>query len=101
MASARALRESLGVLALAVLLTVFHTYPVAFQLGRVGRVDSGDGRWSVWVVNWVAHGLLTDPANLFNANIFFAVKNCCFHGLESSAGMTRGDGALTNFVSRK
>jgi len=70
MASARALRESLGVLALAVLLTVFHTYPVAFQLGRVGRVDSGDGRWSVWVVNWVAHALLTDPANLFNANIF-------------------------------
>lgn len=66
----RAWRERLGVLALAVLLTAFHTYPVAFRLGDMGRVDSGDGRWSIWVVNWVAHALLTDPANLFNANIF-------------------------------
>lgn len=57
-------------MALAILLTAYHTYPVAFRLGQVSRLDSGDGQWCVWVVNWVAHALLTDPANLFNANIF-------------------------------
>ena len=35
------------------------------------RMDTHDGKFSVWNVAWVAHALLTDPANVFNANIFY------------------------------
>lgn len=37
----------------------------------MGRVDSGDGRWSIWVVAWVAQALSTDPGSLYEANIFY------------------------------
>ena len=42
-------------------LTVRSTYPVAFHIDRIGRVNTDDGRWSIWVVSWVAHALTTDP----------------------------------------
>lgn len=71
MFSRRAFVEGVLISALAILLTLYHTYPIAFQLARAGRLDGGDGQWSVWVVNWVAHALLTDPGGLFNANIFY------------------------------
>jgi hypothetical protein len=28
-----------------------------------------DGRWSIWVVAWVAHALTTNPLRLYEANI--------------------------------
>jgi hypothetical protein len=56
--------------ALAVLLTTAFTYPIAPRLGSVGRFDTGDGHWSIWCVAWVSHALATDPAHLFDANIF-------------------------------
>ena len=46
------------------------TYPIAPRLGSVGRFDTGDGHWSIWCVAWVSHALATDPAGLFDANIF-------------------------------
>jgi hypothetical protein len=55
---------------LAVLLTTAFTYPIALRLGSVGRFDTGDGHWSIWCVAWVSHALATDPAHLFDANIF-------------------------------
>ncbi len=60
-----------GVVVLAITLAVVLTYPLAFKLDSVGRIDSGDGQWSLWCVTWVAHALTSDPANLFNANIFY------------------------------
>jgi hypothetical protein len=63
--------EAIALLAGAVVLTVVMTYPVAFKLDRVGRIETGDGQWSIWVVAWVAHALLTDPVHLFDANIFY------------------------------
>lgn len=39
--------------------------------GQLTRMDTHDGKFSVWNVAWVAHSLLTDPANVFNANIFY------------------------------
>ncbi len=56
--------------ALAILLTTAFTYPIAPRLGSVGRFDTGDGHWSIWCVAWVAHALATDPADLYDANIF-------------------------------
>ena len=54
----------------AVLTAVF-TYPIAFKVGRVGRIDNGDGRWSIWNVAWVARALAVDPLHVFDANIFY------------------------------
>ncbi len=59
-----------AIAALALVLTTVFTYPIAPRLGSVGRFDTGDGHWSVWCVAWVSHALTTNPAGLFDANIF-------------------------------
>jgi hypothetical protein len=53
------------------LLTAVMTYPIAFKLGHVGRIDNADGRFSVWNVSWVARALVKDPRHVFDANIFY------------------------------
>jgi hypothetical protein len=63
--------RGVSVAALAAALAVLFTWPMTPRLGEVGRFDTGDGHWSIWCVAWVSHALATDPANLFDANIFF------------------------------
>ena len=46
--------EFLAVLAGAAILTVALTYPLAFRPGNIGRIDTGDGQFSIWNVAWVA-----------------------------------------------
>jgi hypothetical protein len=46
------------------------TWPIAPRLGTAGRVESGDGRFSIWNVAWVARALTTNPRALYDANIF-------------------------------
>lgn len=70
MTSARILREAVGVAAVAAVLTVYFTWPLAPRLDSVGRVDSGDGQFSIWNVAWVAHAILSPDARVFDANIF-------------------------------
>src|SRR6266851_1015663 len=55
----------------AALLTAALTYPIAFKLGHVGRVDNGDGKLSIWNVAWVARTLVVDPLHVYDANIFY------------------------------
>ena len=51
---------------------VLMTWPLATGLGHLGRTqNSGDGRFAVWNVAWVAHALVTNPADLYDANIFY------------------------------
>lgn len=59
----------------AVLLAGVFTLPYIVQFTDAGRLDTNDGRWSIWVVSWVAHALTTDPASLFRANIFYPHPN--------------------------
>ena len=59
------------VLIVSALLTAVLTYPLAFKIGRVGRVDNGDGQFSIWNVAWVARTLVLDPRHVFDANIFY------------------------------
>jgi hypothetical protein len=66
----RSTREMLIALPIAALLAIVFTWPLAPRLGTAGRVDSGDGRYGTWNVAWVARALTSDPANLWNANIF-------------------------------
>ena len=67
----RGLRELFTVVVAGVVLTSLLTYPLVVGFDHVGRIDTNDGRWSIWVVSWVAHALTTDPGHLFRANIFF------------------------------
>ena len=71
----RGLAEGTAVVLGAVALTAVLTYPLAFQFDRIGRVNTDDGRWSIWVVSWVAHALTTDPAGVYQANIFYPQRN--------------------------
>jgi hypothetical protein len=52
------------------LLAAWLTYPTIVHPGSMARVDTNDGRFSLWNVAWVAHAVLTDPVHLFDANIF-------------------------------
>ncbi len=67
----RGLAEASAVLTAALVLACVLTYPYAFKFDHVGRVDTNDGRWSIWVVSWVAHALTTDPLHVYRANIFY------------------------------
>ena len=56
---------------LALVLAVVMTWPLATGLGRLGRTTTMDGLYGIWNVGWVARTLVTDPASLFDANIFY------------------------------
>jgi len=71
----RGFGETTAVVLGAVVLACVFTYPYIIQFNNAGRLDTNDGRWSIWVVSWVAHALTTDPRQLFNANIFFPHTN--------------------------
>ena len=59
----------------ALVLACLLTYPYALKLDHAGRLDTNDGRWSIWVVSWVAHALTTDPLSVYRANIFYPHDN--------------------------
>jgi hypothetical protein len=63
--------ELAAVVAVSSILAVVFTYPIAFKLGRSGRIDNGDGQFSIWNVAWVARTLVIDPLHVFDANIFY------------------------------
>jgi hypothetical protein len=83
------IRELGLVLLASALVTAALTYPVAFKLGQVGRVDNGDGKLSIWNVAWVAHALTTDPRHVFDANIFYP-----HHGTLAYSENNIGAGAM-------
>src|SRR2546422_1662220 len=63
--------EFVAVLAAAAILTVALTYPLAFRMGSIGRINTGDGQFSIWNVAWVARTLIVDPVHVYDANIFY------------------------------
>jgi hypothetical protein len=71
----RGLAEATIVVFAAIVIACVFTYPYIFNFSNAGRLDTNDGRWSIWVVSWVAHALTTDPASLFRANIFHPHPN--------------------------
>ena len=71
----RGFGEATAVVLGAVVLACVFTYPYIIQFNNAGRLDTNDGRWSIWVVSWVAHALTTDPRQLFSANIFYPHTN--------------------------
>src|SRR5262245_43995702 len=47
------------------------TAPTLTHPTTVGRLDTNDGRFSIWNIGWIGHALLTEPARLLDANIFY------------------------------
>ena len=70
----RGLEATIVVFAAIAIACVF-TYPYIVHFSNAGRIDTNDGRWSIWVVSWVAHALTSDPGVLFRANIFYPHDN--------------------------
>ena len=68
---------------------VLMTWPLAAGIGHLSRTqNSGDGRFAVWNVAWVAHALTTSPADLFDANIFYPHRKAlAFSEANIGAGM--------------
>ena len=65
-------RQAFLVIAAALAAAVVMTWPLASDLGRLGRTEnSGDARFAVWNVAWVAHALTTNPLALYDANIYY------------------------------
>jgi hypothetical protein len=54
----------------AVLVTVL-TAPTLTRLTTAGRLDTNDGRFSIWNIAWIGHAMLSDSATLLDANIFW------------------------------
>ncbi len=69
------LAEAAIVVFAAIVIACIFTYPYIINFSNAGRIDTNDGRWSIWVVSWVAHALTTDPGSIFRANIFHPHDN--------------------------
>lgn len=67
--------EAAMVVTAAIAIACVFTYPYIVNFGNAGRLDTNDGRWSIWVISWVAHALTTDPGSIFRANIFYPHDN--------------------------
>ena len=92
------LRDACVASLIAIVVAAILTWPIAARLGSAGRVDSGDGRHGVWNVAWVAHALTTNPASLFDANIFYPHKQTLAY---SEANIIAGIVAAPVWVATK
>ncbi|MBM3127286.1 MAG: hypothetical protein FJ009_01460 [Chloroflexi bacterium] len=66
-------RDSIA-LAIFLALTCVMTNPLVLHLARAVE-DKQDALLNTWIIAWVGHALITDPLNLFNANIFYPYPN--------------------------
>jgi hypothetical protein len=62
-------------LALFVVLTLVHTWPLVTAPARLSRNDNADTMLNEWTIAWVAHQLPRDPLHLFEANTFYPNHN--------------------------
>jgi hypothetical protein len=70
----RSVLTALGVIAFAVGLAVFVTWPQALHM-RTSIFSHHDPYFSIWRISWIAHALVTQPFHLFDANIFYPAKD--------------------------
>lgn len=68
------MRAALVVLALFVVLTICMTWPLVLHAGASVE-DLHDALLNTWILAWDGHALLTDPAGLFDANIFYPYRD--------------------------
>ncbi|MCL4303263.1 MAG: hypothetical protein KJ077_46685 [Anaerolineae bacterium] len=66
---------NLTILMAYTLITLVLTHPLFFNLTTAVPNDIGDPLLNTWILAWDSHALLTDPLNLFNANIFYPLPD--------------------------
>ncbi len=66
-------RDSMAILVFLA-LTVVMTNPLLLHLANAVE-DTQDALLNTWIIGWVGHALITNPVNLFNANIFYPYPN--------------------------
>jgi hypothetical protein len=71
----RVLRSSAFICALYGLLALVSIHPLWRHLTTAVPSDIGDPLLNTWILAWDGHALLTDPDHLFDANIFFPLKD--------------------------
>jgi hypothetical protein len=71
----RVLRSPAFICALYGLLALVSTHPLWRHLTTAVPSDIGDPLLNTWILAWDGHALLSDPAHLFDANIFFPLKD--------------------------
>ncbi len=64
----------LPALAVLVILSLILTWPLARDMRHV-LYSWGDPVFQAWTMAWNWHALTTDPANIFNANVFYPWRN--------------------------
>ena len=65
----------LVVLLLYTLLALVVTHPLWLHSADAVPGDIGDPLLNTWIIAWDAHATLTNPLQLFDANIFFPLPN--------------------------
>jgi hypothetical protein len=73
-AAARIARTHLPAFGLYILVTVVMTWPYTRQI-QTSLYNWSDALLNTWTLAWGAHALLTDPLNLYHANIFYPYSN--------------------------
>jgi hypothetical protein len=71
----RLIRSPAFICALYGLLALVSTHPLWHHLTTALPSDIGDPLLNTWILAWDGHALLTDPVHLFDANIFFPLKD--------------------------
>lgn len=54
--------------------SIYITFPLIFHLGNLAT-GLGDELVISWIQNWVIHSILTNPLDIFNANIYYPYQN--------------------------
>ncbi len=67
-----------------IIATCILSYPLVVNLTSASRLDNGDARLNAWAISWVAHQLVENPIELFEANIFYPLR----HSLAYSEHLT-------------
>lgn len=61
------------VIILYTILSVILTFPLIENIQNA--MPLGDPMLNTWILAWDVHSILTDPSNLFNANVFYPFTN--------------------------
>lgn len=67
-------RQHLTAALVFLILTLVLTNPLILHIWNSVE-DKQDALLNTWIVAWVGHAFITDPLNLFNANIFYPYPN--------------------------
>ena len=70
----RSWARRLGIWVLFIGLTAAMTWPMALHL-NTATATAADPPLQLWIARWVQHAFVTDPLQLYDANVFYPYAN--------------------------